>query len=209
MRGFAPAALSALAGAFLLATTGIPSQPAQGVTITGATTVNAPARVRNGSFDNSQVLVFAESAGFTLTEALHLDGGTVLAKGTVVDVFYVIFDPAAQTNKAGAVTFDVEILGMASTTGAIRKTDFLGKPGTAYGRFSNRGFESVPGTSRRDHLMISASGFALNYSIRANDPGDAVRVIVAHTPEPSTALLLGLGCAGLAGVAGRRRRSLA
>lgn len=208
MRRFAPAALTVLAGALLLATTGLPAEPAQGVTITGATTVNAPARVRNGSFDKSEVLVFAEAAEFTLTEALHLDGGTVLAKGTVVDVFYVVFDPAAQTKKTGAVTFDVEILGIASTTSAIRKTDFLGKPGTAYGRFSNRGFESIPGTSRRDDLAISATRFALNYDVRANDPGDAVRVIVAHTPEPSTAILLGLGCAGLA-VGGRGRRSLA
>lgn len=201
MKWYAPVALAAAVG---LGGIGIAAEPAQGVTITGARTVNAPARIRNGSFDNADVLVFAEAAGFTLTEALKLDGGVTLAKGTVVDVFYVIFDPAARTKKMGGVTFDVEILGIASTTGLLRKTDFLGKPGTDYGRFSNRGFESVPGTSRRDDLMISASGFTLNYNIRANNPGDAVRVVVAHVPEPSTALMLAAGCAGLARI-GRRR----
>jgi hypothetical protein len=197
-------ALAALAAAFGLVAPGLPAERAEGVTITGARTVTAPARIRNGSFNQGEVLVFAEAAGFTLTEALTLDGGTVLAKGTVVDVFYVVFDPASQTKKMGAVTFDVDILGIAATGRSLRSTDFLGKTGTDYGRFSHRGFESIPGTSRRDSISISTSGFAVNYNVRANDPGDAVRVIVAHVPEPGTALMLAAGCGGLALLSRRR-----
>jgi hypothetical protein len=180
------------------------AQPASAITIDGARMVNAPARLESGSFDQADVLVFAEVAGFTLLEALKLNG-SVIPAGTVIDVYYVIFDPAGQVRKKAKVTFDVPILGVARNSRKIRQTDFLGKPGTDYSRFSHRGFESGPGTSGRDRITVSQN--SIDFSVRASDPGDAVRVIVAHVPipEPSTALLVGAGCAGLAALGARRR----
>jgi hypothetical protein len=181
-----------------------PSQRAGAITIDGARMVNAPARLESGSFDQPDVLVFAEAAGFTLLEALNLNG-SVIPAGTMVDVYYVIFDPAGQVRQRATVTFDVPILGVAYSSRKIRKTDFLGKPGTEYARFSHRGFEAGPGTSRHDKIRVSE--FSIDFNVRASDPGDAVRVIVAHVPipEPSTALLMGAGCAGLAALRARRR----
>jgi PEP-CTERM motif len=181
-----------------------PSSQAAAITIDGARMVTAPSQLVSGSFDDGDVLVFAEAAGFTLVEALKLNG-SVIPAGTMVDVYYVIFDPPGQVRKKATVTFDVPILGVAFSSRKIRQTDFLGKPGTSYSRFSHRGFEAVAGTSRMDR--ISFSEHSIDFRVRASDPGDAVRVIVAHVPipEPSTALLLGAGCAGLAALGARKR----
>jgi len=181
-----------------------PSERADAITIDGARMVNAPTRLESGSFDQPDVLVFAEAAGFLLLEDLKL-GGTVIPAGTLVDVYYIIFDPAGQVRQRATVTFDVPILGVAHRSRKIRQTDFLGKPGTEYARFSHRGFEAGPGTSRNDRIRHSE--FSIDFNVRASDPGDAVRVIVAHVPipEPSTALLVGAGCAGLAALRARRR----
>ena len=64
----------------------------------------------------------------------------------------------------------------------------------------------MPGTSRRDSVVRSANLRSIDFKVRANAPGDGVRVIVAHVvPEPGTLALVGLGCAGLALLGSRRR----
>lgn len=205
MTRFVSATLPVFCLAIGILAAGAPS-PAAAITIDGARMVNAPARLVNGTFDDPDVLVFAEASGFTLLDPLKLNG-SVIPAGTVVDVYYVIYDPPERTWLTGTVTFDVDILGIAYTTKKLRKTDFLGKPGTEYTRFSHRGFEAVAGTSRRD--KISYSQGQIDFRVRAADPGDAVRVIVAHqpVPEPTTAVLLGAGCAGLAALGSRKRRA--
>jgi PEP-CTERM motif len=177
------------------------------VTITGATVVTAPPTLNRGVIENAAVLVFAEAQGFTLTTDLKLGKSGTIAAGTVVDVYYVIFDPTTLEKLTAKVGFGVSILGFAKTTANLKKTDFLGNPGTRYDNFVYRGLETGPGTSNRDSVKLSADRKELNFDIRTLNPGDAVRVIVAHEviPEPATFALFALGLGGLAAV--RRRRA--
>lgn len=178
------------------------------ISITGATEVAAPAELVRDAFDVDSVFYFAEAEEFTLEAALELDDGTVIAAGTVVDSYYVIYDPPVRTWLETTLEFDIPILGFVSLGSELRGTDFLGAPTTDYGRFSHRGFESAPGTSRRDSIDLAADRFSLDFLIRANSPGDALRIITPHVaapiPEPTTAWLLGLGLAALGRLRKRR-----
>jgi hypothetical protein len=177
------------------------------VTITGAKVISAPTDLKRDVFeDAANVLVFAETQGFTLTTELKLGKGGTIAAGTVVDVYYVIFDPQTLKKLTTKVGFGVQILGFAKSTANLKKTDFLGKPGTKYTNYQYRGLETGPGTSDRDSISLSTDKKELNFDIRTLRPGDAVRVIVAHevVPEPGTLVLLTLGLGGLAVVSRRR-----
>jgi hypothetical protein len=173
------------------------------VTITGAKVISAPTDLKRDVFeDAANVLVFAETQGFTLTTELKLGKGGTIAAGTVVDVYYVIFDPQTLKKLTTKVGFGVQILGFAKSTANLKKTDFLGKPGTKYDSFTYRGLE----TTGHDSISLSTDKKELNFDIRTLRPGDAVRVIVAHevVPEPGTLVLLTLGLGGLAVVSRRR-----
>jgi len=177
------------------------------LTITGATLVEAPDELRRDQFDSDEVIYFPEAEAYTLETALELENGTVLAAGTVVDSYYVVYDPPRRTWLETTLEFDIPILGFVSLGSQLRATDFLGAPGTDYGRFSHRGFESAPGTSRRDSIEVAADGFSIDFLVRANSPGDALRLVTPHVeapiPEPATFLLV---AAGLTGLGLRKRR---
>lgn len=180
--------------------------PAAGaVTITGATLVPAPSVVERDAFDVEGVLVWVEAEAFVLQEALRLNGGVVVPAGTTIDSYYMVFDPPARTWLESEVGFGVPVLGIAWTTKRLRRSDFLATS-IDYKRFHHRGLETTRKTSGRDRIAISDDGMGVAFRVRAHDPGDAVRVIVAHVPvpEPGTALLVGGGCAALAL---RRRRA--
>jgi hypothetical protein len=194
-----------------LALLALAAQPegAGALTITGAQLVPAPTQVKRDALENgSGILVFAEKQNFVLTTDLKLGKSGTIAAGTAVDVYYVSYDPETLKKFTAKVGFGVAILGYARTTSQLKRTDFLGNPGTKYDSYLYRGIEMGPGTSNRDRLTLSADRKELNFDVRTSNPGDVVRVIIPHqpVPEPGTLLLLSAGLGGLA-VTTRRRRA--
>ena len=179
------------------------------ITITGATLIPAPTQVKRDALENSGsgILVFAEKQNYVLTADLKLGKSGTIAAGTAVDVYYVSYDPETLKKFTAKVGFGVAILGYARSTKQLRKTDFLGNPGTQYSSYLYRGIEMGPGTSNRDSLTLSTDRKELNFDIRTSNPGDVVRVIIPHqvVPEPGTLLLLSAGLGGLAAASRRRR----
>jgi hypothetical protein len=193
-----------------LALLALAAQPegAGALTITGAQLVPAPTQVKRDALENgSGILVFAEKQNFVLTKELKLGKSGTIAAGTAVDVYYVSYDPETLKKFTAKVGFGVEILGYARTTAQLKKTDFLGNPGTQYASYLYRGIEMGAGTSNRDRLTLSADRKELNFDVRTSNPGDVVRVIIPHqpVPEPGTLLLLSAGLGGLAAASRPRR----
>jgi len=155
-----------------------------------ATTIAPPAAVGADNFDTDELFAFAERQNVTLSSDLTVDGG-VIAAGTVVSSFYVVYDPDETGAFVGTVEFADQIIGVITDTAGQNASDFLGAPGTNYLNPSLRGLEDPPDTA-------SFSGSVLSVNLQASTPGDAIRVITV--PAPASALAL-VGLAGL-----RRRR---
>lgn len=119
--------------------------------------------------------------------------GPTLAAGTVVDVYYVYFDPAGTQNGIGFVTFDAPVLGIVAYTSRLPLSDFLrvgGAPYPGVPAFANRGWEET------EWAQLSADRRTLTFRGFASNPGDQFRIITA-VPEPASSLLVGLGLAAM------------
>lgn len=156
-----------------------------------ATEISPPAAVGSDNFDTNELFAFAERQNVVLTSDLTVDGG-LIAAGTVVSSFYVVYDPASTTTITGTVEFADQIIGIITDTAGQNGSDFLGAPGTSYLNPSLRGLES--------NDSASFSGTTLSVSLSASSPGDAIRVITVPAPA-SASVLAALGLVGL-----RRRR---
>jgi hypothetical protein len=174
-------------------------------TVTSSTCVPActfeliapPSQVGNDNQDTQRLFAFDEQQDVLLTGDLILDD-TTIGTGTRISSHYVFLDPASTTvqrNVVGSVTFDALILGVASTTGAMLGSDYLGSPTTTYNSPELRGLETTEDS-------YSFSGNTLNVDLWASTPGDYIRVItVSAVPIPAAAWLFGSGLLGLIGVA--------
>jgi hypothetical protein len=189
---------------------------------------NPPADVSSNQWEsNTQVRVFAEQQGLTLSQPLGLDisvagtspGATddnlspaTLAAGSVVSSYEVHFDPNGQraTDNAlaatGSVTFDQPILGLIINATDLNSTNsVLGLAGVTYPDGPDHGLDIAPGavgTGTADQITLSADMRTVTFDLRAASFADDFRVVTA-TPEPGTVLLVGMGAAGL--VCRRRR----
>jgi hypothetical protein len=202
---------------------------AQAVVVSGAVTTGTGAFVKlvpGSDFrsspadtvgdDNHQsidLFAFDEDQNIVLLTDLTVDqvnaglGPTVVSgldilAGVTVASHYVFFDPIGTTLQRGNVTFDAEIVGVASSTGTMAASDFLANSGVTYLSPTLRGLEA--GDS------VSFVGQTLFVDWTASSPGDYVRVFTlrspgADVPVPAAGLLLLTGMAGLAGLRRTRR----
>jgi hypothetical protein len=195
------------------------------VSTTGAVeVVSPPADVRLSAFENDSVVrVFAERQGHTLATNLaaditvpgtsplpadptnlNLSPGT-LPSGTVVDSFYLHFDPPGISDRLeGSLIFDRDVLGLMTLANALTGSHVeLGVAGTIYG--SGPLEHSHP--EFPDFVTLSDDRRTVSFSINAGMGHDSIRIVTSAVPEPGTALLLGLGGAALLAACRRQRRT--
>lgn len=145
---------------------------------------------------------------FFMREATNINVGPLssivnLSADTVVDSFYILFDPVTtrpSSTVVGEIIFGEDILAIITDTDDLIATDSrFGRPGVDYGTESARGLEGNDSASFLDN--------ELNVEFVASSPGDFIRVltVAAPVPEPSTWLMLLLGF-GLVGGALRAQR---
>lgn len=219
---------SNLLASLLVVSAALPLASAQAgiVSVSGAAVMGAaPASVvpNAGAESNTNVAVFNELQGFTLTQAALVDATTTglfntlpsltpgsIAMGTVVSSYYLHADPVGSSGTVytyiGSVTFDSVILGIASLNAQLLDTDFLGAQGTSYPTAQTVNGVELDGT---DFFRISSDRKSLDFQFLAWAGADSLRVITAGhpnaVPEPGAA---GLVFAALGTLALVRRRTV-
>lgn len=199
----------------LLAALGFAAEARAGF-ISGARVIDPPAVIGRDAMEADFVFAFYEQQNQVLDQALRTDGGWI-DLGTRVSSHYVIYDPTKRTRRSVTITFDSPILGVMSKGKRLRDSDWVGAEGVEYRRFRHRRYEW------RDAYRISADGYSITLRLRANSPGDYLRVVTAGrtptppppptppvdppaVPEPGAALLFGAGALAARALARPRGR---
>lgn len=186
------------AAAVIAASAAFASAEVVSVTITGGPAgatgqvIAPPAAVGDDNFNDLIVRAFDEVQNVRLSEDLVLDTQTVRA-GTLISSHYIVWDPAGAARVQADILLDEMVLGVASTTGRLDASDFVGSPTTNYLNPGARGLEGGD--------TYSFSGETVSIDFSASSPGDAIRVITFAIPTPGTTVAL----AAMAGIARRRR----
>jgi len=112
---------------------------------------------------------------------------------------------AANIQYTGSVTFSAPILGLWFSTGGLGGSDAQWKPaGLGFGTQTNRNWDLFPFGAARN-FTISANQRTLTIN-QENLPNEIDQIRVLVNPEPSSAILAGLGVLGLAALVRRRRK---
>jgi hypothetical protein len=168
-------------------------------------TNSPPSSVVPGALESdTQIRIFAENSGVTVTSQPGL------TNGTLVDSFFIHWDPAnnGANNEVdfsnGSVTFSQNILAVYSSDANLNSTDSsFGLAGTTYPVGGQRGTRPNGGEIL-DAFSFSGSTLTISKLYTENMGIDQLRVItVSAVPEPTSLVMFGLAMVGVA----RRRRS--
>lgn len=231
MKEYTNSSMPPCKGALVLALTvavalALVSVPAQAVLIsvvgptssagTAPSIISAPAHALDDIATNTGMQGFNEAQGVLTTIAHAIDGGGVIAAGTLVDSHMIFLNSAgtgALSHFSVDWTFSGTILGiMSDSNGNLEaaSTFELGAPGTNYtvtfpgsgpaAPFPARGLEANDGLGigpNDGYALLNPT--TLRVGMFVTEPGDWIRVVTAASvPEPSLLLLVGSGMAGLA-----------
>lgn len=137
--------------------------------------------VGQDNFDTDHLYAFDEDQTITLTAPLAVDiGGSdgVIPAGSAVASHYVFFD-SIDGFQIGWVTFDAEILGIATQSDTLAASDFLAKSAVRYVSTRLRGLETS------DMAWIDAENLnRLWVSWAGSSPGDYIRVFTRQIQSP-------------------------
>lgn len=142
------------------------------------------------------------------------DNSLTIANGTIVDSYYIHFDPVGGTTVA-TFSFDAPILGLVTNArdsapnDHFMMSDYLIDPAVPganlpAGHYDLRGIEP----SINSDFIRWLNPFTIEVHLGASSPGDQIRIVTAFepVPEPSAVLALGLASLGLVAVRKKRRR---
>ncbi len=191
---------------------------ARATIVSGPLMIDPPTSLGPNPIGETSFFAFYEQQNTVLENAVRVNGGWV-EEGTLVSSHYVLYDPTARARHEVTITFDSEIVGVVTKNRRLRKSDWLGAEGVEYKRFRHRGREW------RDAYEISEDGRSITFRMRANSPGDYMRILtrgevpippppppppvtppIAAVPEPGAVLLFGLGAAWIGVLTGRKPR---
>ncbi|MEL7485816.1 MAG: VPLPA-CTERM sorting domain-containing protein [Pseudomonadota bacterium] len=152
--------------------------------------MNGNTAVGNNTFQDPNFYAFSEGV-FTVGADLPLDVGGLTA-GQIVESHYVFFDPAGSTSLEGFINFDNDIIGIATSLGALEASDLFGNPLVTYLSPNLRGLEN------NDQIALNGT-MQLLVDWRASTPGDFIRVFtVSDVPLPAAVWMFIAGFGGLA-----------
>lgn len=132
------------------------------------------------------------------------DNSLTVATGTLVDSYYIHFDPVGGSTVA-TFSFDAPILGLITNDLAVNDhflfSDFLIDPlvpagNIPFAHFDNRGIEP----SINSDFIRWLNPFTIQVHLDASSPGDQIRILTSFTPTPEPTAILAV-CIAMIGTA--------
>ncbi len=133
--------------------------------------------VGSDNFDSPNLYGFNEDQNILLTTTLAVNVGRNVAEGQTVASHYIFFDPRRSARIQGTVTFDAEIIGIATNRANLNASDILQNNAVTYLSPNARGLEVQD--------SVSFDGSTLTLDFRASSPGDYIRVFTQESPTAS------------------------